>query len=258
MNSTDTRRFGGIARLYGNAALAAFENAHVCVMGVGGVGSWCAEALARSAVGRITLIDPDTVAESNINRQLPALTSTVGRSKAAVLAERFAGINPQCRITALKSAVGPDNFDALIPDDAVLVDAIDSLAAKTALAAWAKTHGRVLFISGGAGGRTGAARIRTGDLAGVTNDALLARVRTGLRKNHGFPAGSRDPKKTARFGLTAVFCDEAARGCAPDAALDVGHASGFGTAVVVTAAMGLRLAECVLAHLAAAAASTAV
>ncbi|MDO4936333.1 MAG: tRNA threonylcarbamoyladenosine dehydratase [Sutterellaceae bacterium] len=249
MNSSDTRRFGGIARLYSNAGLAAFQNAHVCVIGLGGVGSWCAEALCRTCVGKLTLIDMDTVAESNINRQLPATGATVGLPKVEVLAERFKSINPNVDITTHKAFASKDNFEEIIPADALIVDAIDSLSAKIDLIAWAKANGRTIFVSGGAGGRVDPSRIQTSDLACVKNDALLSKVRAGLRKSHGFPTGSNDPKKTRKFGITAVFSDESGRPCAADAAQDVGAQSGFGTAVVVTASLGLRLANAVLAHI---------
>ncbi len=246
MNSKDTRRFGGIARLYGNDAYDALKKAHVCVIGLGGVGSWCAEGLCRTAVGKLTLIDMDTVAESNINRQLPAMSNTLGRPKADVLAERFREINPEVEISVHHAFAEAGNFDTLIPEDAVIVDAIDSLTAKIALIAWAKRKNRTIFVSGGAGGRLNPERIQTNDLALVKNDALLSKVRAELRRHHGFAPGSADPKKTRKFGITAVFSDETARPCAPDAAQDVGISAGFGTAVVVTATLGLRLADCVL------------
>ena len=246
MNGTDTRRFGGICRLYGNAGFERLAAAHVCVVGLGGVGSWCAEALARTHVGRLTLIDADTVAESNINRQLPALGSTVGRAKVEVLAERFADINPTCRIDVRQVFVEAENFDAVIPKDAFIVDAIDSMASKAALIAWAKANGRTIVVCGGAGGRTDPACIRAGDLAAVTGDALLSKLRTRLRKEYGFPAGASDPKKVKKFGVASVYCSVPALGCAADAAEDVGAAAGFGTSMVVTASLGLRAAGLVI------------
>ena len=249
MNSSDTRRFGGIARLYSNAGLAAFENAHVCVIGLGGVGSWCAEALSRTSIGKLSLIDMDTVAESNINRQLPATGETIGLAKVDVLAKRFQSINPKAQIAAHKAFVAEDNFDTLIPKDAIIVDAIDSLSSKIALIAWAKARNRTIFVAGGAGGRIDPSRIQSADLALVKNDALLSKVRAGLRKHHGFPMGNNDAKKTKKFGIMAVFSDESGKKCATDAACDVGTQAGFGTAVVVTASLGLRLAECVLHHI---------
>ena len=132
MNPKDSRRFGGIERLYGQAAFEAITTAHVCVVGLGGVGSWCAEALARSGVGTLTLVDGDTVAESNINRQLPALENTLGQAKASVLARRFAAINPEGNFRAIEHFIDADNLNSIIPANAIIVDAIDSLAAKAA------------------------------------------------------------------------------------------------------------------------------
>ena len=172
MNSTDIRRFGGICRLYGNSVREKLAAAHVCVIGLGGVGSWCVEALARTGVGRLTLIDGDIVAESNINRQLPALTSTLGRPKAEVLAARAADINPEATIMAVTQFIDETSMDRLIPADALIVDVIDSLKAKTALIAWAHQQGRFILVSGGAGGRTNPALVTAGDLACVTPDAL--------------------------------------------------------------------------------------
>ncbi len=240
MNSSDTRRFGGIERLWGTKGFEAIRNAHVCIVGLGGVGSWCAESLARSAIGYLTLIDGDTVIESNINRQLAALGSTVGKPKALVLAERFTDINPQAKITCIPQFVSEDAPGALIPEDAVIIDAIDQLSVKTALIAWAKANGQTIFVSGGAGGRTDPSKIEAADLALVKNDALLAKVRSKLRKEHSFAAGSADPKKTRKFGIRAVFSKEAARGCSEDSRQEA--SAGFGTSMPVTAACGLRLA----------------
>lgn len=248
MNPADTRRFGGIERLYGEAAYAAIASAHVCVVGLGGVGSWCAEALARSGVGKLTLIDGDTVAESNINRQLPALESTVGLAKADVLARRFAEINPNAEFFPVVRFIDRDNLDDVIPAQAVVVDAIDSLATKAALVAQVKARGQSIVVSGGAGGKTDPGAVTADDLSRTTGDALLSKLRTTLRKEYGFPAGSADPKKVKKFGIRAVFSTQSAAKSA------VAHRgaefAGFGTAMPVTAAVGLRLAAEVLAILA--------
>ena len=243
MNSTDTRRFGGICRLYSKAGFEKLRRAHVCVVGLGGVGSWCAEALARTGVGRLTLIDADTVAESNINRQLPALTSSIGRPKVEILADRFADINPVVELTLRQVFVEARNFEEVIPADAILVDAIDSLSAKAELIAWAHAARRTIVVSGGAGGRTDPSQITVSDLALVSGDALLAKLRTRLRKEFGCPAGANDPKRTRAFGIAAVYSRQKGRPCAADAIEDAGADAGFGTAVVVTASVGLRLAS---------------
>lgn len=249
MNSSDLRRFGGINRLYGEAAREKLAQEHVCVVGLGGVGSWCAEALARTGLGRLTLIDGDTVAESNINRQLPALSSTIGRMKAQVLAERFADINPEAKIECITEYISAQNIDRLIPREALIIDAIDSLQAKAHLIAWAREHDRKIIVSGGAGGRVDPSQIQSVDLARVSSDALLSKLRARLRKEHGFPKGAAKPSQTEAFGITAVFSSEAARPCAADAAAAAGAAAGFGTSIVVTASMGLRLASEAIAEL---------
>ena len=163
MNPKDSRRFGGIERLYGQAAFEAITTAHVCVVGLGGVGSWCAEALARSGVGTLTLVDGDTVAESNINRQLPALENTLGQAKASVLAQRFAAINPEGNFRAIEHFIDADNLNSIIPANAIIVDAIDSLAAKAALSAWARQNNRLIVVSGGAGGKTDPGAVTAAD-----------------------------------------------------------------------------------------------
>lgn len=192
-----SRRFGGIARLYGDEALARFSRAHVCVVGVGGVGSWAVEALARSGIGRLTLIDLDNVAESNINRQLHALTDDFGKAKVTALRERIAQINPQCEVTEIEDFVTEDNLDELFrrPFDFV-IDAIDQIRVKAAMAAYFVQHKQPFIISGGAGGQKNPALIQTADLSRVTHDPLLSNLRYTLRKRYGF---SRDTKeKNAR------------------------------------------------------------
>lgn len=241
-NSSDTRRFGGISRLYGQAAYERLTKSHVCIVGLGGVGSWCAEALARAGVARLTLIDGDTVAESNLNRQLPALEPNLGRFKAEVLAERFAQINPACHITTVTRFVEPECPGALIPTDALLIDAIDSMDAKAALIDWAHKEGLPLLVSGGAGGRVDPARVCHADISRVKGDPLLGKLRSLLRKEYGFPPGHNDPKKVKPFGIVAAYSDEPARGCAADAVDIAGIGAGFGTSMVVTATLGLRLA----------------
>ena len=178
-----SRRFGGIARLYGDEALARFSRAHVCVIGVGGVGSWAVEALARSGIGRLTLIDLDNVAESNINRQLHALTDDFGKAKVTALRERIAQINPQCEVTEIEDFVTEDNLDELFrrPFDFV-IDAIDQIRVKAAMAAYFVQHKQPFIISGGAGGQKNPALIQTADLSRVTHDPLLSNLRYTLRK----------------------------------------------------------------------------
>ena len=257
------RRFGGIARLYGDAALAAFERAHVAVIGIGGVGSWVAEALARSAIGTLTLIDLDNVAESNTNRQIHALNGNYGKPKVDAMAERIALIDPACDVRRVEDFIEPENFAALLGGGFdYVVDAIDSVRTKTALIAWCVEHGQRLVTVGGAGGQLDPTRIRIDDLALTIQDPLLSKVRAQLRKQHGFPRG---PK--AKFKVSAVYSDEPL--IYPEAAVcdmdDVaqhvstspGHAgpvglncAGFGSSVCVTASFGFAAAAYVLRALA--------
>ena len=230
------RRFGGLERLYGVTGAAAIRAAHVAVVGVGGVGSWAAEALARSGVGRLTLIDLDHVAESNINRQIHALDNTVGQAKVVAMRERIAHINPTCQVNCVEEFVDADNWPVILssPVDAV-IDACDQVKAKTAMAAWALKQ-RVCFISvGAAGGKRLAHKVDVDDLAHTSHDPLLAKLRYNLRREHG---AARDGKK---IGITCVFSREAV--APPDASCAVeGDGSlnchGYGSVVSVTATFG--------------------
>lgn len=255
------RRFGGIARLYGAAALPRFRAARVCVVGVGGVGSWAVEALARSAIGHLTLIDLDNVAESNINRQIQALSVTLGQAKVTALAERIALINPYCRVTEIEDFIAPDNLDAMIGahDFDYVIDAIDSVKAKSALIAYCNIHKIPLITVGSAGGQVDPTKIEVRDLARTEQEPLLAKVRKLLRAQHGFPRGAKN-----KFGIDAVFSTEPLR--LPEeretCALEGGqkdsngisglNCAGFGSAMVVTASFGMVAAAHVLRKLAAA------
>ena len=238
------RRFGGLDRLYGVVGAATVRHAHVAVVGIGGVGSWAAEALARSGVGQLTLIDMDHVAESNINRQIHALDSTVGMAKIEAMRARIAQINPACCVHVVDDFVSPDNWPQVLPHavDAV-IDACDQVKAKTAMAAWA-LKGRKLFVSvGAAGGKRLAHKVDIDDLSHTTHDPLLAQLRYRLRREHG---AARDGKK---IGLTCVFSREAVKG--PDASCAVeGDGSlnchGYGSQVSVTATFGMCAAGWVM------------
>ncbi len=198
------RRFGGIARLYGAPALEAFERAHVAVIGIGGVGSWAAEALARSAIGTLTLIDLDNVAESNTNRQVHALDGNYGKPKVEAMAERIKLIDPQCDVRLVEDFIEPGNFASVLGGRFdYVIDAIDSVRTKTALIAWCVEQRQPLITVGGAGGQLDPTRIRIDDLALTIQDPLLSKVRAQLRKQHGFPRG---PK--AKFKVSAVYSDE--------------------------------------------------
>lgn len=255
------RRFGGIARLYGARALERFRGAHVCVVGVGGVGSWIVEALARSAVGQLTLIDLDNVAESNINRQIQALGSTVGMAKITALAERIAEINPFCVVNQIEDFVSADNLEQMLGAGKYdyVVDAIDSVKAKAAMIAWCRDHAMPLVIIGSAGGQTDPTQIAVRDLARTEQEPLLKKVRKVLRSQYGFPRGEK-----TKFHVDAVFSmeplkfPETGEVCAVDGDDRAGgvtglNCAGFGSAMVVTASFGMVAASHVLRKLAAAA-----
>lgn len=251
------RRFGGVARLYGVDGLARLRAAHVCVVGVGGVGSWVVEALARTAVGRLTLIDLDHVAESNLNRQIQALEGTLGMAKVEALARRVAQINPFCVVTCVEEFVAPDNLEAMLGGGRFdyVVDAIDSVRAKTALIAWCRAHGLRLVTVGGAGGQLDPCQIEIRDLARTEQEPLLAKVRKRLRQQFGFPRGAK-----SRFGIDAVFSVEPLRqpeggeACSVDGDERGGvtglNCAGYGSSVAVTAGFGMAAAGLVLRRLA--------
>lgn len=244
------RRFGGLDRLYGKPGAARIRAAHVVVVGVGGVGSWAAETLARSGVARLTLIDLDHVAESNINRQIHALDGTLGQAKVQAMRERIAQIHPSCGVQAIEEFVEPGNWPhILLPGVDAVIDACDQMPAKTAMAAWARDRRtQTLFITAGAaGGKRLAHQVDVDDLSQVTHDPLLAQLRYRLRKHHGAP---RDGKK---MGVQCVFSREAV--APPDASCAVqGDGSlnchGYGSVAAVTATFGQCAAGWVLDALA--------
>ena len=243
------RRFGGIERLYGSDALGRAAAAHVAVVGIGGVGSWAVEALARSGIGRLTLVDLDHVAESNINRQIHALGSTFGAAKVVAMKDRIAAINPDCVVVAVEEFVDEANVATLIPSCDAVIDAIDQVRAKAALIAHCKRAGIRIVTTGGAGGRLDPTRIEIIDLAHTTQDALASRVRARLRKEYGFP---RDPKQ--KFGVDCVFSPEQIRrpatACETDEDFDAAAGlacAGYGSSVAVTASFGFAAAARVLA-----------
>lgn len=241
------RRFGGIIRIYGEAAFARFTAAHVCVIGVGGVGSWAVEALARSGIGTLTLIDLDNVAESNINRQLPALGSTIGRAKVDVLKERCLDINPDCQIHTIEDFVEKDNLTTLIrPEFDYVLDCIDNFRVKAALAAHCRRNKIRLIMLGGAGGQKDPTKIRLSDLSRTLQDRLLARVRKELRQHYGF---SQNPKR--RFDIPAVWSEEAMTLPENGSACDLSCAGGIGSIMTVTTSFALVAVSHVLGKLAA-------
>lgn len=251
-------RFGGIGRLFGMAGLARLRAAHVCVVGIGGVGSWAVEALARSGVGHLTLVDLDEVCVSNVNRQLHALNSEVGRAKVEVMAERVRGINPECDVRAAMEFFTESNAESLLSARFdYVVDAIDSLTNKCRLIAACRDKGISIFTCGGAGGRRDPTQIRVADLALTTHDRLLQKTRDVLRKDFGFPRG----KKV--FGVDAVYSPESpvfptgdGNVCAQrqtgtnGESLKLNCDSGFGTATFVTGTFGFVAAARVVQRIA--------
>lgn len=248
------RRFGGIARLYGKEASHKIQEARFTVIGVGGVGSWAAEALARTGVRRLTLIDMDVVAESNTNRQLQALEGEFGKNKIDVLADRFKKINPEIELTLVDDFVTEENAESLIcAASGIVLDCIDQKKIKAAIAARAKSCAVPLITSGAAGGRKDPLRIRSGDLARTAGDPLLSKVRYELRKRYGFPAGG-SSGAGRRFGITAVYSDEPVTAsldgsCGLQSAGGL-QCAGYGSSVTVTSCMGMVCAaealKCVL------------
>lgn len=230
------RRFGGLARLYGVSGARRIFASHVAVVGIGGVGSWAAEALARSGVGHLTLIDLDHVTESNINRQIHAVEATLGQAKVLAMRDRILSFNPDCEVTCIEEFVDPANWPTLLPQGVTaVIDACDQVKAKSTMAAWARDT-RMLFISvGAAGGKRHAHLVDIDDLARATHDPLLTQVRYRLRKDHDAPREGR------QIGVACVFSREAVK--APDASCAVEgdgtlNCHGYGSVVSVTATFG--------------------
>jgi tRNA A37 threonylcarbamoyladenosine dehydratase len=253
------RRFSGVRRLYGEQGLAKLQAAHACIIGIGGVGSWAVEALARSAVGHITLIDLDNIAESNINRQLHAIDGIFGMAKVTAMAQRIKAINPACVVQEIEEFVTPENVAEMLNSgfDMVL-DAIDDARAKVAIAAYCKKNNIQLVTVGGAGGRLDPTKIKQGDLSQVVGDRLLAKVRNQLRRDHGFPKAPTSAKKSAaKFGITAVYSDEQVlqpnaeieQSCEVETAITGLNCAGYGSSVCVTAPFGMAAAAIVLNQL---------
>ena len=233
----EDRRFGGVSRLYGSELREHFRQATVVVAGLGGVGSWAAEALARTGIGYLVLIDLDHVAESNTNRQLHALEGEYGKAKVQAMSERLRQINPEITLTSHDAFLEPGNLDVLIPANAFVLDATDSVQTKIALAVWARKDDRALVMCGAAGGKSDPTSVRCDDLSKTEQDALLAKVRQGLRQDHGF---SRNLKR--KIGIRAIYSHEPRAGASSGGLA----CSGYGSTVMVTAACGLAAAAEIL------------
>ena len=235
--SLENRRFGGVSRLYGPELRERFLNATVVVAGLGGVGSWAAEALARTGVGHLVIIDFDHISESNTNRQLHAIEGQFGKAKVDAMKERILQINPEINLTACDEFLEPENLDRLIPENALVLDATDSVQTKIALSVWAVKNNRALVMCGAAGGKSDPTSVRCEDLSRTEQDALLAKVRQGLRQDHGF---SRNLKK--KIGIRAIYSHEPRAGASSGGLA----CSGYGSTVMVTAACGLAAAAEIL------------
>lgn len=259
MTMPHAERFQGIERLYGAGSVARLARAHVCVVGVGGVGSWAVEALARSGVGRLTLIDADEVCVSNTNRQLHALDGHYGRAKVEVMAERARAIHPDIGVDAIADFLTPSNLDALLGRGYDLVlDACDAFRAKVEAIAWCRRRKLPLVVVGSAGGRTDPTSVRVRDLSRTEHDAMLSLIRKKLRQDHGFP---RNPSRY--FGVSAVYSLENVRYPQPDGtvcgtrpaggdAMKLDCGGGLGAATHVTASFGFAAVGKVLEKLLAA------
>ena len=236
-DSIESRRFGGVSRLYGSELRERFHQATVVVAGLGGVGSWAAEALARTGIGHLVLVDFDHIAESNTNRQLHALEGQYGKAKVQAMSERIKQINPDIALTVCDEFLEPGNLDLLVPAEALVLDATDSVQTKIALVLWATQNNRSLVMCGAAGGKTDPTSVRCDDLSRTEQDALLAKVRQGLRQDHGF---SRNLKK--KMGVRAIYSHEPRAGASSGGLA----CSGYGSTVMVTAACGFAAAADIL------------
>ncbi|WP_201591703.1 tRNA threonylcarbamoyladenosine dehydratase [Psychrobacter fozii] len=239
------RRFQGTRTLYGTSAVDTFAAAHVYVIGVGGVGSWVAEALARTAVGTITLIDLDVLVASNVNRQLPALDSTFGQSKIGAMATRVREINPKVTLNLIDDFLTVENVAALLPSreeakaataqgkPIVILDCVDDMSAKLAIALHCRFNKLKLVCAGGAGGKIDPSQIKVSDLKDSYQDPLLAKLRNKLRHEKGINSALKE-----KFGIKCVYSTEPPR---VDKSCQTGglHCGGYGSAVVVTSVVAM-------------------
>ena len=232
------QRFGGIGRLYTPEGLAKLRQAHICVIGIGGVGSWAVEALARSGIGKITMIDMDDICVTNINRQIHAMTGTIAQLKTEAMKERIERVNPECVVEIIDDFITPENIpEYLNRGYDYVIDAIDSVKTKAALIAYCKRNKIRMITTGGAGGQTDPTQIQITDLSKTIQDPLASKVRSLLRKEYNF---SQNPKR--KFGIDCVFSTQPliiqkmGEGCEVSATMNC--ANGFGAVTMVTATFG--------------------
>ena len=257
MDNENSRRFVGIQRLYGQQAYQKITQSHICVIGIGGVGSWVAESLARSAVGQLTLIDLDHIAESNINRQIHALSETLGQSKILAMKNRITSINPNCTTHMVDDHIAIDNIPQLMKQNfTFIIDCIDQFRIKAALLHFCRSHKKKVLTIGGAGGRVDPTRIKIADLTRSEGDSLLAKTRKQLRTQHGFPRNL-----NRRFDIPCVYSTEQLRYPTDDQEVTtqksactsltgLSCANGFGSLSAVTASFGMIASAYVLNYVA--------
>lgn len=243
------QRFGGIGRLYGEDALQRLREAHICVIGIGGVGSWVVEALARSGVGKLTLIDMDDICVTNVNRQIHATTENIGALKTEVMQQRVLSINPNAQVEIIDDFLTTENIaEYLLRGYDYVIDAIDSVKVKAALLAFCKRHKIKVITTGGAGGQTDPSQIQIKDLSKTIQDPLAAKVRYLLRKQYGF---TDNPQR--KFGIDCVFSTQPlifpkmSGECSTLATMNCNN--GFGAATMVTATFGFFAAARVVEKL---------
>ncbi len=249
------RRFGGVSRLYGAQGLTQLQKMHLCVIGVGGVGSWAAEALARHGVGTMTLIDLDNIAESNINRQLHAIEGAFGKAKVSAMGERIKLINPTAIVHEIEDFVSAENVDVMLNQGFHgIIDCIDDAKAKAAIANYCQKKNIPLIMTGAAGGRLDASRIEHIDLSHVSHDKLLAKVRNLLRRDYGFSGGENTKGTSKKLGIYCVYSDEET--IRPTLICESGDTSisglncaGYGSSVCVTAPFGFIAAGLLITKL---------
>jgi tRNA A37 threonylcarbamoyladenosine dehydratase len=238
------RRFSGLDRLFGIEPAKCVRDAHVAIVGIGGVGSWAAEALARSGIGHLTLIDLDHVSESNINRQVHALTPTIGMSKILAMQDRIGLINPRCKIHSIDAFVEPGNWPTVLPDGVTaVIDACDQVKSKAVMADWARRNKRIYIAVGAAGGKRHAHKVDIADLSETTHDPLLAQVRYRLRKEYGAPRDGKRMSVACVFSREAVSAPDASCATSSDGSL---NCHGYGSLVSVTATFGMCAAGWVM------------
>ncbi|AGF49252.1 tRNA threonylcarbamoyladenosine dehydratase [Candidatus Kinetoplastidibacterium galati] len=257
MNNTRIeRKFSGIIKLYGYENYQKLQNSHVVIVGIGGVGSWAAEALARSGIGSLTLVDLDNIAESNINRQVHSLISTIGKSKVEVMADRIAEINPDCNIHIVEDFLSLDNISSTINIKCnSIIDCIDNVNIKVALSLYSIQNNLPLIVCGSAGGKTDVLKLLSGDISMATHDPILSKMRNILRRSYGFPThiiNKKRKKSIPTMGITAIWFNQQIRipllGCEKEFTHNL-SCSGYGSIVTVTATMGFVSANIALKNI---------